>query len=246
MEKVVRQIVDLCDKESIKYLLLRPVSLKEGFNDVDLAMTHDAFGNLVKLLMDNGFKTKLYKTNSNVSIKVKVAEVVLDIQFNITYLPYKSLIIKETFPTGKVEFTKDFVLPGILREEMFSIWIYRLFLDKPISNSKKSAKRFVDFFEEDWRELLGSAFFQRWTMLLFGEINLKQVSALIEKTMLAKFENLQESDRRGLINLLKENTPGLGRKIFLDKLKFKILRRMGLYNSPLTQKKVETLIHGTI
>ena len=98
----VNQLFSFLDNHGIKYLLLRPIDFEKDFEDVDLIIPYRDFNKLLDLVSDSFQNVFLKYSNANGSIQLFLDNILLDIKFDICFLPRKSLIFKHDIPYGKV------------------------------------------------------------------------------------------------------------------------------------------------
>ena len=98
MQKRIDYLFSLFDKHSLRYYLLRPIDFQEPIKDIDFVLCHDDYSKLKEILIDCGMILKFKPPNANSSIQLLADGLLLDIKFNICFLPRKSLVIQKEAP----------------------------------------------------------------------------------------------------------------------------------------------------
>ena len=240
----VKSIFNFLDQQNINYLLLRPIDLNLGFNDIDLLVQKSEFKRLLIALEKSDFFVQYQLTNSNASIKIYVNGVVLDIQHNICFLPYKGIVIKKEAPFSSIRLEESqFVYPDVSDEVLFTFWTYRLFLDKEKVDASASYIIYKSKFEGQWKSLITTPFFKEWTVEIFTDENFREVLLLLTEFFSTGMEKSQKDYNTIFKGILFNSHTNLATSYFFDKLKFKILRRLGYYNKIRDFNKLLTTYH---
>jgi len=231
----VLSIFRFLDDNSIQYLLLRPLDLEKGFNDVDLAISKTDFNRLIERLKTSEFSAVYQDTNSNASAKLIIDRIVLDVQFYICFLPYKSLVVQKEFPTANVKQEENLIIPNVEEEVLFTFWTLRLFLDKNHPTDFSSFELYRTLFSDKWSKLMDTTFFKNWMITVFGMQN--EAACKIMKVFFANGFHLADQAAIEIKSLVFEANSGLAVKHSYDKAKYRILRRMGRYNRTRSLRK---------
>jgi hypothetical protein len=227
----LKNIFKFLDKNRIDYLLLRPIDFSKELTDIDLIINKLVFLRLLQLLEKSNFSVKCKYTNYRESIKLFVDHITLDIQHFVAFLPYKGLVIKEnTLSAGiKIE-NNSMIYPAVKDEILFTFWLYRLLLCKGEIINETIPIVFKEKFSTNWENSLNSLFFKEWTGYICGEEKYNNILNLLTTF----FENNMKSKTLNYNSLFTkfvfENHRGLKFNYAIQKLKFKTLRRLGLYN----------------
>ena len=104
MRAKLEYIFSYLDNNAIQYFLLRPIDLNNHVEDIDLIIPKQDFMKLVKVLDKDSKRVHFKYSNANESIQLFVNDILLDIKFNICFLPRKSLILNDSFPYCSVLF----------------------------------------------------------------------------------------------------------------------------------------------
>ena len=124
-------IFNYLDKNSVKYFLLRPIDFTKNVEDIDLVISRTDFTLLLNVLIKDSKKTHLKYTNARESIQLFIDDILLDIKFNICFLPRKSLFFNKNIPTCTTIIKEDrYFFPDVNDEVLFTFWTYHLLLDK--------------------------------------------------------------------------------------------------------------------
>ena len=100
-------------------MLLRPLNFNDDIKDIDLILDVQQYDK-VKEILCKEFGQLYYKpSNANSSTQLLVDDLLLDIKFDVCFLPRKSLVLKYDIPYSKVVYkSKDLLLPNIDEETM--------------------------------------------------------------------------------------------------------------------------------
>lgn len=231
MKNNLKYIFNFLDKNRIDYLLLRPVDFSKELTDVDLIICKLEFIRLLQLLEKSNLSVKCKYTNYRESIKLYVDQITLDIQHFVAFLPYKGLVIRKISPTAGVKIENNtMIYPAVRDEILFTFWLYRLLLCKGEIINETIPLVFKEKFTKNWENSLNSLFFREWTGYICGieKYNdiLNLLTTFFENSMKIKSVNYNSL----FTNFVFEYHRGLKFDYSIQKLKFKILRRLGSYN----------------
>ena len=88
-------IFNYLNDNSIKYFLLRPIDFTKKVEDIDLVISRNYFRLLLNILANDSKETYIKYSNAHESIQLFIDDILLDIKFNICFLPRKSLIFQD-------------------------------------------------------------------------------------------------------------------------------------------------------
>ena len=222
----VNQLFNFLDDNCIKYLLLRPIDFEENFEDVDLIMPYRDFNKLLDLVSKNFQNVFLKYSNANGSIQLFLDNILLDIKFDICFLPRKSLIFKHDIPYGKVLIKEGrYLYPVVEDEVLFTFWTFHIFLDKKNPLKSSTYQMYKNLYFSRWESFITSDYFIKWTEFIFH----KNTSRAIRYNNLF-FKNymmlLNKNDNKKIQNLaIISNKIIL--KFYFDKYYYKLLRISG-------------------
>lgn len=215
------------DESTINYRLLRPIQI-ENSNDIDLFIKSNEIKELKMFLYRISNNIYWRKTNSRKSVKIILNDsLVLDIQFTLSFLPYKLFQLPSRFDLSesKLNISDKYVFPNIIDEQQFSIWANRLLLDKKNLKKFSSLDQFKVMHGKNFNQLVNSIYFENITVFLFGNSNLNSVKNDISLILSDKAVNLQQKYTKLLYRKHKY--------LYIIKLifesKYKIERRLGVY-----------------
>ena len=161
-------IFNYLDKNSVKYFLLRPIDFTKNVEDIDLVISRTDFTLLLNVLIKDSKKTHLKYTNARESIQLFIDDILLDIKFNICFLPRKSLFFNKNIPTCTTIIKEDrYFFPDVNDEVLFTFWTYHLLLDKVNSSLSSTYVIYLDNYSKRWEKFIESKYFITWTQLIF-------------------------------------------------------------------------------
>ena len=226
MRAKLEYIFSYLDNNAIQYFLLRPIDLNNHIEDIDLIIPKQDFMKLIKVLDKDSKKVHFKYSNANESIQLFVNDILLDIKFNICFLPRKSLILNDSFPYCSVVIKENrYIYPSIDEDILFTFWAYHLLLDKVDPSLSSTYVMFNNCFGSTWEALIKSNFFIKWTNLIF-RANSAQALQLVALFFSNKTNIVNKINNKKLQKLaIKSNS--LGFKFYFDKYYFKILRLSG-------------------
>ena len=225
INKVIK-LFNFLDNNGIKYLLLRPIDFEEDFEDLDLIMPYIDFIKLLDLV-SNSFQIVFLKySNANGSIQLFLDNILLDIKFDICFLPRKSLIFKHDIPYGKVLLKKDrYLYPLVKDEVLFTFWTLHIFLDKKNPLKSSTYNMYKNLYFSSWKIFIYSGYFLKWTEFIFNKNNsiaINYINLFFKNDMIL----LNKNDNKKIQNLaIRSNR--LFFKFYFDKYYYKILRISG-------------------
>ena len=237
MKDKTNLIFSLFDENSINYYLLRPLNFNDDIKDIDLILDVQQYDK-VKEILCKEFGQLYYKpSNANSSTQLLVDDLLLDIKFDVCFLPRKSLVLKYDIPYSKVVYkSKDLLLPNVDEEKLFTFWLHHLFLDKYQVSDSSTFEVFVDLYSKNWIHLIESQFFHDSLIIIYSSNKSDQAKQLI----LSFFKNGLNPNERvvnaALKKLVLRNNFSQYVKYVYDKFKFGIFRRIGLYENYRTVK----------
>ena len=222
----VNQLFNFLDDNCIKYLLLRPIDFEENFEDVDLIMPYRDFNKLLDLVSKNFQNVFLKYSNANGSIQLFLDNILLDIKFDICFLPRKSLIFKHDIPYGKVLFKEGrYLYPVVEDEVLFTFWTFHIFLDKKNPLKSSTYQMYKNLYFSSWEFFITSDYFIKWTEFIFHNNNSRAISYInlfFKNDMML----LNKNDNKKIQNLaIISNKIIL--KFYFDKYYYKLLRISG-------------------
>ena len=226
MRAKLEYIFSYLDNNAIQYFLLRPIDLNNHIEDIDLIIPKQDFMKLIKVLDKDSKKVHFKYSNANESIQLFVNDILLDIKFNICFLPRKSLILNDSCPYCSVVIKENrYISPSIDEDILFTFWAYHLLLDKVDPSLSSTYVMFKNRFGSTWEALIKSNFFIKWTNLIF-RANSAQALQLVALFFSNKTNIVNKINNKKLQKLaIKSNR--LGFKFYFDKYYFKILRLSG-------------------
>ena len=222
----VNQLFNFLDDNCIKYLLLRPIDFEENFEDVDLIMPYRDFNKLLDLVSKNFQNVFLKYSNANGSIQLFLDNILLDIKFDICFLPRKSLILKHDIPCGKVLIKEGrYLYPVVEDEVLFTFWTFHIFLDKKNPLKSSTYQMYKNLYFSSWEFFITSDYFIKWTEFIFHNNNSRAISyinlffkndmMLLNKNVNKKIQNLAIISNKIIL------------KFYFDKYYYKLLRISG-------------------
>jgi len=222
----VNQLFSFLDNHGIKYLLLRPIDFEKDFEDVDLIIPYRDFNKLLDLVSDNFQNVFLKYSNANGSIQLFLDNILLDIKFDICFLPRKSLIFKHDIPYGKVVIIDGrYLYPDVTEEILFTFWTYHIFLDKKNPLESSTYQMYKNLYFSSWEKFVISDFFLKWTEFIFHKNNsiaINYINLFFKNDMML----LNKNDNKKIQNLAIISNR-LIFKFYFDKYYFKLLRISG-------------------
>ena len=222
----VNQLFNFLDDNCIKYLLLRPIDFEENFEDVDLIMPYRDFNKLLDLVSKNFQNVFLKYSNANGSIQLFLDNILLDIKFDICFLPRKSLIFKHDIPYGKVLIKEGrYLYPVVEDVVLFTFWTFHIFLDKKNPLKSSTYQMYKNLYFSSWEFFITSDYFIKWTEFIFHKNNSRAISYInlfFKNDMML----LNKNDNKKIQNLaIISNKIIL--KFYFDKYYYKLLRISG-------------------
>ena len=232
MQKRIDYLFTLFDKHSLRYYLLRPIDFQEPIKDIDFVLCHDDYSKLKEILIDSGMILKFKPPNANSSIQLLADGLLLDIKFNICFLPRKSLVIQKEAPYTSVKYISEHILvPDISEEKLFTFWTFHLFLDKDMPKESSTFEVYKNLYQKKGQNYLASNFFNNWTVTIFNEHKSKSAKKLLENYFTEGVKSDEVEINRKLKSLVLENNMQLKLKYLFDKIKYGVLRRLGRYEN---------------
>lgn len=232
MREKIDLIFSILDKNHLSYYLLRPLDFRATIHDIDLIISKDEYSKLKQVLAKE-FGQLYYKpSNANSSTQLLVDGLLLDIKFDVCFLPRKSLVLNYQVPYSSVTYkAEDLLVPDVKEEKLFTFWVHHLFLDKIQASDSSTFDVFKDLFSNKWRELLLSDFFTESLTKIYSPNH-----SVLAKHMMESFfdKGMPSNDKevnRNLKKLVLSNSIRLQLKYVYDKLKFGVYRRIGLYEN---------------
>lgn len=231
MKKDLAQyLFQLLDESDISYLLLRPCSLDERFTDIDLVIPEKQFLHFLDILMDSDLEAWYQPTAYNRTSRIIVEGLILDVQFELAFMPRKSFRLRDSLPYSKVSFERDpFLYPEVSEEVLFTFWLLHLLLDKPSVEQSSTFKLFNEEYLSTWQHMLSTPFCDKWMQKIFGNQK-KKALQLINGFFSNGFQDRTGQLNRNLRSLVIKNRPWLLITRFYDELRFRMLRIFGAYN----------------
>ena len=222
----VNQLFNFLDDNCIKYLLLRPIDFEEDFEDLDLIIPYRDFDKLLDLVSENFQNVFLKYSNANGSIQLFLDNILLDIKFDICFLPRKSLIFKHDIPYGKVIIKEGrYLYPVVEDEVLFTFWTFHIFLDKKNPLKSSTYQMYKNLYFSSWEIFIISDYFLKWTEFIFHKNNLIAINYM-NLFFKNDFKLLNKNDNNKIQNLaIISNRIIL--KFYFDKYYYKFLRIFG-------------------
>ena len=222
----VNRLFSFLDNHDIKYLLLRPIDFEKDFEDVDLIMPYRDLNKLLDLVPDIFQNIFLKYSNANGSIQLFLDNILLDIKFDICFLPRKSLIFKHDIPYGKVLIREGrYLYPVVEDEVLFTFWTFHIFLDKKNPLKSSTYQMYKNLYFSSWEFFITSDYFIKWTEFIFHKNNSRAISYInlfFKNDMML----LNKNDNKKIQNLaIISNKIIL--KFYFDKYYYKLLRISG-------------------
>lgn len=232
MKQKIDEFFLLLDKNRIRYYLLRPINFSDTIKDIDFVLYKEDYSKLIGVLYNNNVKLKYKPPNANSSIQILADEVLLDIKFDICFLPRKSLVIRKKPPYASVKYiSKNILVPNVSEEILFTFWTYHLFLDKDMPKESSTFEVYKNLYKKKWKNYLSSNFFDEWTILIFNEKKSKTIKQIFERYFIEGLKSDEVEINRKLKCLVLEEEMQLKLKYLFDKIKYGILRRLGRYEN---------------
>lgn len=239
MKEKVLSIFNFLDKNKIDYLLLRPINLNSRFNDIDLIIDELNLKRLMMILKKSDYEVYYMRTNYKKSIKIIVNDIVLDIQRHVSFLSHKSLILKKIPAYSTLELINgSIIIPKNRYEQLFTLWTYRLILDKSKKSPNYSLLLYKSLFSSRWKRYLKTKIFFEWTAELVGEKNSQDASKLLTLFFEEGMDPSNKHIRTRLRLLLLKKRPTLYLKVYFDNLVFKVLWQTGCYHKKNTLNSI--------
>lgn len=231
---------ELLNSSGIPFFLLRPVPNSSDITDIDLLISEENLSAFSEFILSK-FPESSYKDAAyNSTVKILVHDLVLDIQFYIAFLPRKTLVLKgEVWVPSKVVLNENLnaYISESAEDQLFSLWLLRLFLDKNSMNRSNSFPLFKSLFSESWPRYLSSDFFDEWSKKIFGD-DLHAAIELIKEFFEKGLHAPDEKVHKELRSYVFRNHEILTLKYTLNDLKFRLLRLVGKYNRSYPLKRL--------
>ncbi|MGB0933541.1 MAG: hypothetical protein ACPGU5_04620 [Lishizhenia sp.] len=230
---------DLLNKlevSGIPFVLLRPVQILNS-NDVDLWIKRETLPKLVVFLKENTRSIFWKKTNARKSLQIILNNtLVIDIQFSLSFLPYKIFQVDKSIQVTKrlLTFKGDYVYPNLNNYDLFTLWSYRILLDKKKLSNYQSLCLFQEFYSDNIDTLLNTEQFLKITKYLFGNSQTEEIQSDLKRIVGGE---LLEVHYKYAKQLFKEHKLLYIIKVIFE-TKYKIERRLGIYNK---KRKIELL-----
>lgn len=235
-------IFNYLDKNSVKYFLLRPIDFTKNVEDIDLVISRTDFTLLLNVLIKDSKKTHLKYTNARESIQLFIDDILLDIKFNICFLPRKSLFFNKNIPTCTTIIKEDrYFFPDVNDEVLFTFWTYHLLLDKVNSSLSSTYVIYLDNYSKRWEKFIKSKYFITWTQLIFYT-NSNKALELIRSFFTNNMAGLNYFDNKKIQNLAIISNK-LILNFYFDKYYFKLLRLSGVIKKKRTIKEIQAKIN---
>ena len=232
MKKKIDYFFSLLDNNAIRYYLLRPIDFSDIIKDIDFVLYKEDYSKLKEVLSNSGMRLKYKPPNANSSIQLLADELLLDIKFDICFLPRKSLVIQKEVPYASVKYISENILvPNVRDEILFTFWTFHLFLDKEMPSKSSTFEVYKNIYQKTWKDCLVSDFFNKWTILIFNELNSKTAKQLLERYFLEGLKLDEVEINTKLKSLVLENNIQLKLKYLFDKIKYGVFRRLGRYEN---------------
>ncbi len=232
MKQKIDYFFSLLDKNAIRYYLLRPIDFSDTIKDIDFVLCKEDYSKLKEVLSNSGMKLKYKPPNANSSIQLLADELLLDIKFDICFLPRKSLVIQKEVPYASVKYISENILvPNVREEILFTFWTYHLFLDKEMPSKSSAFEVYKNIYQKTWKNYLVSDFFNKWSILIFNELKSKTAKQLLERYFLEGLKSDEVEINRKLKSLVLENNMQLKLRYLFDKIKYGVFRRLGRYEN---------------
>ena len=232
MKHKIGHFFSLLDQNTIRYYLLRPIDFSDVIEDIDFVLCKEDYSKLKEVLRNNGIKLKFKPPNANSSIQLLADELLLDIKFDICFLPRKSLVIQEEVPYASIKYISENILvPNVSGEILFTFWTYHLFLDKEMPSKSSTFEVYKHLYQKKWENYLASNFFNKWTILIFNELKSKTAKQLLECYFTEGLKSNEVEVNRKLKSLVLENNMQLKLRYLFDKIKYGVFRRLGRYEN---------------
>jgi len=235
-------IFNYLDKNSVKYFLLRPIDFTKNVEDIDLVISRTDFTLLLNVMIKDSKKTHLKYTNARESIQLFIDDILLDIKFNICFLPRKSLFFNKNIPTCTTIIKEDrYFFPDVNDEVLFTFWTYHLLLDKVNSSLSSTYVIYLDNYSKRWEKFIESKYFITWTQLIFYT-NSNKALELIRSFFTNNMAGLNYFDNKKIQNLAIISNK-LILNFYFDKYYFKLLRLSGVIKKKRTIKEIQAKIN---
>ena len=231
-------IFNYLNDNSIKYFLLRPIDFTKKVEDIDLVISRNHFRLLLNILANDSKETYIKYSNAHESIQLFIDGILLDIKFNMCFLPRKSLFLHKSIPTCSTIVKQDrYFYPDIDDDILFTFWTYHLLLDKANSNLSSTYMIYLDNYSKSWEKMIDSKCFLEWTELIFKGNSNKAID-LIRSCFANNLKELINFDNKKIQSLaIKSNKLLLN--FYYDKYYFKFLRLSGMIKKKRTIKEIQ-------
>ena len=214
-------------------------------DDIDLFITRTEFSHLLNVLIKDSKNTHIKYSNARESIQLFIDNILLDIKFNMCFLPRKSLFFYKNIPTCNTIIKEDrYFFPNIDDEVLFTFWTYHLLLDKANSSLSSTYLIYLDNYSKRWEKMIESKNFIKWTKLIFKDNSIKAID-LISSYFTNNLTGLNYSDNKKIQSLaIKSNKLILN--FYFDKYYFKFLRLSGMIEKKRTIKEIQNKINHEV
>ena len=237
MKERIDFLFSLFDKHSIRYYLLRPIDFQQPIKDIDFVLCKEDYSKLKEILINSGMILKYKPPNANSSIQLLADGLLLDIKFNICFMPRKSLVLKGEIPYASVKYISENILvPNVSDEVLFSFWTFHLFLDKGMPSDSSTFQVYYTLYLNKWKTYLDSDYFNTCVAIIFNEKKSKTAKQLLERYFKEGLKADEVVINRKLKSLVLENNIQLKLKYIFDKIKYGVFRRLGRYENYRTIK----------
>jgi hypothetical protein len=221
---------------------LRPIDFTKKVEDIDLVISRNDFRLLLNILANDSKETYIKYSNAHESIQLFIDDILLDIKFNMCFLPRKSLFLHKCIPTCSTIVKQDrYFYPDIDDDILFTFWTYHLLLDKANSSLSSTYLIYLDNYSNRWKKMIESKNFIKWTKLIFKDNSIKAID-LISSYFTNNLTGLNYSDNKKIQSLaIKSNKLILN--FYFDKYYFKFLRLSGRIEKKRTIKEIQNKIN---
>ena len=231
-------IFNYLNDNSIEYFLLRPIDFTKKVEDIDLVISRNDFRLLLNILANDSKETYIKYSNAHESIQLFIDDILLDIKFNMCFLPRKSLFFHKSIPTCSTIVKEDrYFYPDIDDDVLFTFWTYHLLLDKANSSLSSTYMIYLDNYSNSWEKMIGYKNFLEWTKLIFKGNSNKAID-LIKFCFANSMKGLNNFDNKKIQSLaIKSNK--LLFNFYFDKYYFKFLRLSGMIKKKRTITEIQ-------
>lgn len=231
-------IFNYLSDNSIQYFLLRPIDFTKKVEDIDLVISRNDFRLLLNILANDSKETYIKYSNAHESIQLFIDDILLDIKFNMCFLPRKSLFFHKSIPTCSTIVKEDrYFYPDIDDDVLFTFWTYHLLLDKANSSLSSTYMIYLDNYSNSWEKMIGYKHFLEWTKLIFKGNSNKAID-LIKFCFANRMKGLNNFDNKK-IQCLAIKSNKLLFNFYFDKYYFKFLRLSGMIKKKRTITEIQ-------